>query len=134
MSDTAKSQLREALTPVFTEAIPNDPEVSHIFARLTGNPERLDPHITLLATALGNLMAGQEVNYGAVAHWHEGLTITDDQYTRVIDHLIQGINDYDRANDTVLSAQLAEAYHPVSGQIQETIVNGTIPSDLPPAA
>jgi len=134
MSDIAKSQLREALAPVFTKAIPEDPEVSDLFASLTGNPERLDPHITLLSTALGNLMAGEEVNYGAIAHWHEGLDITDDQYTRVIDHLIKGVSDYDRENDTLLSAQLAEAYHPVSGQIQEAIVNGTIPPEFPSAA
>jgi len=133
MSDVIKSQLREALIPVFTEKIPSDERVSGLFAALNNDPERRDPHITLLAGALGGLIAGHEVNYGALAHWHQDIPVTPEQFELVVGHLVDGLTAYDQANETTFAGQLMDAYGPVKDYIEDAIVNGPAP-DNPPAA
>lgn len=126
MSDVIKSQLREALVPVFTDIIPSDERVNDLFTAFNDH-ERRDPHITLLAGALGGLVAGREVNYGALAHWHEDVTVTPEQFELVVGHLVDGLTAYDQAHETTLAAQLMDAYVPVKDLIEDAIVNKAVP-------
>lgn len=133
MSDT-NSQLREALPPVFTDKIPNDERVSNLFAEMISDKERLDRHITLVAGALGGLIAGREVNYGALVRWHSKVQVTPEQFELVVGHLVDGLTTYDQANGTTLSAQLMDTYVPVKDHIEDAIVHGLMPGSYPPAA
>ncbi len=135
MSDpNTKSQLREALMPVFTEKIPNDSRVSKLFEPITSDESRRDRHVTALADALGALAGGAEVDYGALVNLHRDAPVTPPQYEAVISHIVAGLGDYDSLNDTLLQAEVVQAYAPVSVQIEDAVVNGAVPDNYQASA